>query len=70
MIHCQFATTIQALLFVTKEHMHSFITLLKSITKFCGSDNIMQNILHIWAECGGNIPWNIVSPTKHRYGYE
>jgi hypothetical protein len=29
-----------------------FITLFKSITMLCGTDNILQNIYHIQSECG------------------
>ena len=43
------------------------ITLFRSITMFCGIDNMMQNIPHIQYECG-NIPHNNVSPTKLCYG--
>ena len=38
------------------------ITLLGSMTLFCETNNISHNILNIHTE-GGNIPWNIVSPT-------
>ena len=42
------------------------IILFKSITMFCGTDSISQNILSHLDEIGEmseNIPWNVVSPT-------
>ena len=35
----------------------------------CETNNIMWNILYIYIDYV-NIPHNIVSPTKHYYGYE
>ena len=46
------------------------ITLLRSVTMFCGTDNIPQNNQ---SECGGicrDIMWNTINPTKHCYGFE
>ena len=47
----------------------SCIALFKSITVLCGIDSILHNIPYIQYECG-NIPHNIVSPTKRCYGSE
>ena len=62
----------------------SSITLFKSITMFCGTDNIPRTIPHYQLICReyfveycqshvlnvGNILWNHVSTTKHCYGSE
>ena len=36
---------------------------------FCGTNNILQNILCMQDECE-NIPQNIVSPIEHCYVFE
>ena len=36
---------------------------------FCGTDNIMWDIPHIQPK-HGNIPQNVINPTKHCYGSE
>ena len=46
-----------------------FITLTKSITMFCGTDNVLQIIPNIQVECG-NIPQKIVNPIEHCYEYK
>ena len=57
-----------ALLFSRKSMWMSItLTLFRSITMFCGTDNIMWNIPHIQPKWWNILP-NIVSPTWHCYG--
>ena len=50
------------MVFVTHLLLQAPITLLRSITMFCGTDIILHNISHIWYEWW-NILHNIVGPT-------
>ena len=52
---------------IPNDHVH--ITLFRSITVFCGTDSILQNIFYIESKWR-HIPQHIVSPTKYCYGYE
>lgn len=48
---------------------HHFIPLFRSITVFCGSDSILQNIPHIQTDCLEYFA-EYCSPTEHCYGSE
>ena len=43
-----FIFEVQRLTWVVRGH----ITLFRTVTMLCGTDNILQNILHILTECG------------------
>ena len=50
----------------TPENVNIIITIFRSITTFCETENIMQNVTHIQSECGEHsayilsVPHNIV----------